>query len=76
MAQQPLVEIYRASNEFQAHLVAHFLQGAGIAAFVDGDILGGAVGAVPGGWSTSPRVLVPWDSVDRARTLLDSAETF
>ena len=74
MSQEPLVEAYRAANGPQAHLVAHFLQGAGIPAFVDGDELGGGLGGLPAGWATSPRVLVPQSELAHARTLIEAAE--
>lgn len=75
MSQEPLVEAYRAANGPQAHLVAHFLQGAGIPAFVDGDELTGGVGVIPAGWSTAPRVLVPAREADHARALIAAAES-
>ncbi|MBI1348836.1 DUF2007 domain-containing protein [bacterium] len=74
MSQEPLVEAYRAANGPQAHLVANFLQEAGIPAFVDGDELGGGAGGLPAGWATAPRVLVPKTELAHARTLIEAAE--
>lgn len=74
MPQEPLAEAYRAANGFQAHVVAHFLQGAGIPAFVDGDNLGFLVGEIPAGWSTSPRVMVPECELQHALALIAAAE--
>lgn len=74
MSTENLVEAYRALNGPQAHLVAQFLQEAGISAFVDGDELGSGAGGLPAGWATSPRVLVPEHEVQRARELIQTAE--
>lgn len=74
MSQEPLAEAYRAAHGFQAHVVAHFLQGAGIPAFVEGDSLGGLVGEVPAGWSTSPRVMVPACELKHALLLISTVE--
>ncbi len=71
---EPLVEAYRAVNAFQAHVVAHFLQGAGIPAFVDGDQWGIGVGGIPTGSLDVPRVLVPARELTQARLLIATAE--
>ncbi|MDZ4687752.1 MAG: DUF2007 domain-containing protein [Planctomycetaceae bacterium] len=70
MPQEELVEAYRAIHAPQAHMVAHFLQGAGIPAFVDGEGL--TVDLL--GWPTSPRVLVPAHKLNHARALIAAAE--
>jgi hypothetical protein len=69
MPYEDLVEAYRAASAPQAHLVAHFLQGAGIPAFVDGEDLSFTVG-----WPTSPRVMVPARELNHAQALLAAAE--
>uniref|UniRef100_A0A7C2K0H3 DUF2007 domain-containing protein n=1 Tax=Schlesneria paludicola TaxID=360056 RepID=A0A7C2K0H3_9PLAN len=74
MPQEELVEAYRAANAPHAHMVAHFLQGAGIPAFVDGEDMSGGVGGLAIGWSTAPRVLVPACELDHARALIEAAE--
>jgi hypothetical protein len=55
-------------------MVAHFLPGAGIPAFVDGEELGGGIGGLAVGWATSPRVLVPARELNHARALIEAAE--
>jgi hypothetical protein len=75
MSTQPdLVEAYRAANAPQAHMVANFLQGAGIPAFVDGADMSGGVGGLAVGWATAPRVLVPENELAHARSLIEAAE--
>lgn len=74
MPYEHLVEAYRAANGPQAHMVAHFLQGAGIPAFVDGEELGAGAGGLAVGWATSPRVLVPAAELNHARALIATAE--
>ena len=39
--------VYRAENIFDAHLVKHALEDAGIFAFVNGQYLTGAIGELP-----------------------------
>lgn len=75
MPYEDLVEAYRAANGPQAHMVAHFLQGAGIPAFVDGEELSGGIGGLAAGWVTSPRVLVPAGELQFARALIATAES-
>src|SRR2546430_1150747 len=58
MTQQEWVEVYRAKNAVEAHIVAGALENAGIEVQIDGEALVGGVGILPPGWSTSPRVLV------------------
>ena len=62
-----LVEVYRAQNGPQAHILRTALEEAGIRAVVDGDVLQGDIGVLPAGWSGAPRVLV--ESHDEARAL-------
>jgi hypothetical protein len=62
-----LVEVYRAQNGPQAHILRTALEDAGIRAVVDGDVLQGDIGVTPAGWSGAPRVLV--ESHDEARAL-------
>lgn len=74
MPDNDLVEAYRAMNAPQAHMIAHFLQGAGIPAFVDGEELSGGIGGLAVGWATSPRVMVPAAELNHARALIATAE--
>ncbi len=58
MSERRLVEVYRAKDSPQAHLLSSVLEGAGIQASVEGDLLQGALGEIPVGWSTAPRIMV------------------
>lgn len=74
MSEPRLVEVYRAKNSPQAHLLRSALEDAGIRAWVEGDLLQGAVGELPLGWSSAPRIMVEESDALRARTLLDRLE--
>jgi hypothetical protein len=69
-----LVEVYRAQNSPQAHLLRSALEDAGIHALIDGDLLQGAVGQIPAGWASAPRILVEESDAAHARQLLESWE--
>lgn len=75
MTDDQLTVVYRALHPPQAHMVANFLREAGIPATVDGDHLFGALGELPLGWSTSPRVLVHQTNAAAARVLIEAAES-
>jgi len=70
-----LVEVYRAVNSPQAHVVCNFLQQAGIPAVVDGDQLQNVLGDIGVGWMTSPRVMVAKENAAWARSLIDAEES-
>jgi hypothetical protein len=74
MIERRLVEVYRAKDNFQAHLVRSSLEGAGIQAFVEGDLLQGALGGIPVGWSTAPRIMVEEHHAKKAREILERFE--
>jgi Putative prokaryotic signal transducing protein len=52
------VEVYRARGLPEAHAVRLLLEREGIAAEIDNEFLQGAVGELPMGWTTAPRILV------------------
>ena len=64
------VELYRARGADEAHALRAHLEAAGVAARVDGELLGGIAGEVPFGWVTAPRVLVPRARLELAETVL------
>jgi len=70
MSDENIVEVYRARDPMQAHLFSSELQNDGIENQVVGDHLGGALGEVPLGWSTAPKILVKEGDAVRARELL------
>ncbi len=72
MSNEDLVEVYRAENSVQAHLMASALEDEGIRAYVDDQIENTA--GLPLGWVTAPRILVAQSDAARARTLLEQME--
>lgn len=74
MHEQNLVEVYRAKNSPAAHLLKAALEDAGITAVVEGDLLQGALGEVPLGWSSAPKVLVESGDVSKAREIIRQIE--
>jgi hypothetical protein len=68
------VEIYRARNLPQAHAIRIALEEAGIAVQVEGELLQGALGDLPIGWPTAPRILVEESQVPAAREIIEIAD--
>jgi len=68
------VEIYRARNLPQAHMIRMALAEAGIETQIEGELLQGAVGDLPIGWPTAPRILVAESQADTARQIIERAE--
>jgi hypothetical protein len=69
------VEVYRARNVAQAHLITNALREAGIEAVLENDLLQGALGDLPPGWATAPRILVEQGGVEAARALIGPYDT-
>jgi Putative prokaryotic signal transducing protein len=75
MSQLPqLVEVYRASNVPEAHAVRVGLEQIGIRAYIQGETLQIAVGELPMGWLTAPRVLVEGLQLNEARAYITQFE--
>jgi Putative prokaryotic signal transducing protein len=74
MNERRLVEVYRAKDSVQAHLLRSALEEMGIRAVVEGDLLQGALGEIPMGWSTAPRIMVEEADAAKARESLDRFE--
>ena len=68
------VEVYRAENLEEAHLLNSRLKRAGINSAVSGDALQSALGGIPVGWTTLPRVYVPAEDEQRARRLIEQIQ--
>ena len=66
-----LVEVYRAKDALQAHLIRGALKDSGIVAFVEGDLLQAAIGDLPMGWPTAPRIMVGESDAAAALKILD-----
>jgi membrane protease YdiL (CAAX protease family) len=64
------VEVHRARSLPEAHALRLALEREGIPVFVDNEMLQGAVGELPAGWATAPRLLVAPEHADAARALL------
>jgi hypothetical protein len=64
-----LVPIYSAADLVQAQLLRDELEEHGISAWVINESLQGAVGQLPAGWSSNPRVVVERNKADEARAV-------
>ncbi|MHC4957921.1 MAG: putative signal transducing protein [Planctomycetota bacterium] len=65
-----LIEVYAARDVTHAYLLKHRLEDAGIEVMVANESLQGAIGEIPAGLATSPRILVDEADVERAVALL------
>jgi hypothetical protein len=64
------VELYRARGISEAHAIRLAIEAEGIAVFIENEHLQGALGELPFGWSTAPRVLVNRADEAPAREIL------
>lgn len=64
-----LVPIFTAANLMQAQLLRDALADEDIDAWIINDALSGAVGELPVGWASSPRVVVSRDDAETARAI-------
>jgi len=74
MDEHRFVEAYRAKNNPQALVLRQALLDAGIRATIENELLQGAVGDLPMGWATAPRILVESRDLPRAREILERSE--
>ena len=65
------VEVYRPKNLMQAHAIRMALEDAGINVHIEGEILQSAVGELPLGWDTLPRIVVEESQVTNAREIVE-----
>ena len=75
MNERRLVEVYRAKDSPQAHLMRLALEDEGIRALVEGDLLQGAIGELPVGWASAPRIMVEETDATKARSILERWES-
>jgi ribosomal protein L40E len=68
------VEVYRARNLPEAHLMRMALEESGIRVRIEGELLQGAVGELPIGWVTAPRILVEESQIAEARQIIEKLE--
>jgi hypothetical protein len=73
MSERSWVEVYRAKDSPQAHLLKSAVEDAGIHAAVEGGLLQGAV-AAPGVWWAAPRIMVAECDALKARAILERLE--
>ena len=67
MSETHLVEVYRAANSVDAHLLKNELEAAGLRAMVTDEI---AATYYPGIWWTSPRIFMDEAEAARAAELI------
>ncbi len=72
--QPDLIEIYRAQNLSEAHLIRMALEDAGIRVRIEGELLQGLVGSLPLGWNSAPRVMVEESQAAVAREIIQRIE--
>src|SRR5262245_17426442 len=75
MSERDLIEVYRARDSLQAHLLEAALESAGIRAVIEGDLLQGAIGEAPAGWSGAPRILVDSRDAPAVRAIITRLES-
>jgi hypothetical protein len=68
------VEAYRARNLPEAHMMRMALEESGIRVQIEGELLQGAVGELPIGWVTAPRILVEESQIAAARQIIKKLE--
>lgn len=69
-----LVEAYRASHPAQAHALRFALEEAGIRVVIQNEALQDAIGDIPGGWSSAPRIMVEESQLAAARAIIEHHE--
>ncbi len=70
VADQNFVEVYRAANLTQAYAVQLALHEADIPVVIANSNLQDAIGEVPGGWSSAPRLMVDECHLAQAREII------
>ena len=68
------VEIYRPKNLMQAHAIRMALEDSGVNVRIEGELLQSAVGEIPLGWDTLPRILVDSSQLNIAREIVDRSD--
>jgi hypothetical protein len=74
-AQPKFVEVYRARNLAQAHAIRLALEAAEIPVQIQGELLQGAMGELPLGWNTAPRIEVEESQVEAARAIIATVDS-
>jgi hypothetical protein len=66
----PPIEIYRARGLPEAYAIRNALEAQAIPANIENELLQGAIGDLPMGWATAPRILVDRRNEMAARAIL------
>ncbi|MEI8020003.1 MAG: DUF2007 domain-containing protein [Schlesneria sp.] len=69
-----LVEIYRARNLPEAYVIRAALDEVGVKSHVENEFLQGAVGELPAGWITCPRIHVDESQANLAMEIINQAQ--
>lgn len=64
------IEIYRTRGLPEAYAISNLLEARGILAHIENELLQGALGDLPLGWSTAPRIIVERRHEMPARAIL------
>ena len=73
-SQPEFIEIYRPKNLMQAHAIRMALEDAGVHVRIEGELLQSAVGELPLGWGTLPRILVDSSQLNTAREIVERSD--
>ena len=68
------VEVYRPKNLMQAHAIRMRLEDAGVEVRIEGELLQSAVGEIPLGWDTLPRILVDSSQLNQAQEIVNRSD--
>ena len=74
IADLKFVEAYRAAHPIQAHALRLALAEAGIQVVIENEALQGAIGDVPAGWSSAPRLMVEESQLAAARAIIGQTD--
>jgi hypothetical protein len=66
-----LAQIYVAENDLEAHFLKGLLEDNGIDVQIVNEALRFAIGDIPAGWATAPRLWVREENAVEARRLID-----
>jgi hypothetical protein len=66
-----LVELYRTNGLTEAQAIRLLLEDEGIRVWIDNEMLQMALGELPVGWDTAPRLMVPREDLPTAQVILE-----
>ncbi len=74
LAEPKFVEAYVASNPMPAHAIRLALEDAGIRVLIENESLQGAIGGIPCGWASAPRLMVEESQLAAAREIISRTD--